>query len=620
MNIIDLKIVGLAKGHKSPNSQHADMYPLGYMDQFHKFILFEEAKKKEIFPPTGKIFAFNFKTYNTQYLDKFITFYVQEDINYDENEFGKHKYRLDTSSPIELFGITIINNPNLRITNDGQENRIELSKNGYDREESYVQSGENLYRIFLQENSAYIQYWKVSSVLFHENTNTIYILEEEKVIYGQIKAKPEYIDIITNEELRKFFESAIKRKYPEFLETLTKQKEWKEIFSENLNIKQLPETIVSNRLKKIQNILNHLLLSKEALDTLYADERFKETIQASITELEDQYLLLIKKKNKAKVKDILDQTDQETKTILKEYDSVKSQLNTQIEELDKKKNQLEITINRLEEKNKEEQEKYDNLQKIVKKNKQQLIDDFTIIKEVLNQSEAKQVSSLPDSYIIEEILPTSSLLPATIEKEWKERLDYYLCQTTDKAIRVATFMDLVAYHKIIMVPHINHILPLFKSINNAKYIVQNVGVDWKNFSCLWQNGLQALWISCRQHPSVVHFMVLQNMNLSYLPCYMQPLNDLLSGLRTRLPYSDGAPGFPDNLRIIGTTVSGNGGLPIYEKDIYQYGCMPDSEKCRDNKDTSQQEPVDKYITLELIDKIAESVDPESNTSYYVSRE
>lgn len=619
MNIVDFKIVGLARGHKSFNSQHADIYPLGYMDPFHKFIPFEDFQKDEIFPPTGKIFAFNFKTYNTQYLDKFITFYIQEDTNYNETESGKHKYRLDKNSSIETFGITIINDKSLRLTNDSQKNRNELLKKGYDKKECYIQAEENLYKIS-SDKSDYIEYWKTSSDFFYENEGNIYVLEDEKVIYGQIKTSPQYIDIITNEELRKFFESIIKRKHPEFLESIIKQKEWKDLFSDNLNIKQLPATIVSSRLKKIQNRLDNIFLFKEELDILYADKRFKEAIETSITTLEEQYFRIIEKENKAKIKKIRDTTEQEIKKIQAEYESIEFQFNTQIDDLSKKKQLLEIALKQLEKVSKEEQEKYNNLQKIVKNSKQQLLNDFTIIKEVLNQSEEKHIFTSFDSYIIEEIHPNSSSIPAESAKEWGERLEYYLCRATDKAIRFTTFLELVACHKIIMVPQINIILPLLKSINNVKYIVQNVGVDWKNFSDLWKNGLQALWISCRQHPSVLHCMILQNMNLSYLPCYMQPLNDLLIGLRTQLPFCNGELGFPNNLRIIGTTLPGSGGLPIYEKDIYQYGCLPDSDKSRDIQKEPKEELANKYVTLELISKIAEKSNPESNTFYYVSEE
>ena len=73
----------------------------------------------------------------------------------------------------------------------------------------------------------------------------------------------------------------------------------------------------------------------------------------------------------------------------------------------------------------------------------------------------------------------------------------------------------------------------------------------------------------------MHFLILQNINVTYLPNYMQPLIDLQRGVITKFPGKGFS--FPDNLRII-CTIAEDELIPLSKKCLQYIGCINNSDK------------------------------------------
>jgi hypothetical protein len=130
----------------------------------------------------------------------------------------------------------------------------------------------------------------------------------------------------------------------------------------------------------------------------------------------------------------------------------------------------------------------------------------------------------------------------------------------------------MAIYKTILVKDIAIGVAIAESTNNCKYIIQQVEADWLHFKDFWNNGLGSLWQSAKENPSQMHFLLLEDMNMSSPELYARPLTDILRGIRKQIPF--GKTSFPENLRIIGTLAPVEDpkiGLPIFEQTFKDWG-------------------------------------------------
>jgi hypothetical protein len=112
--------------------------------------------------------------------------------------------------------------------------------------------------------------------------------------------------------------------------------------------------------------------------------------------------------------------------------------------------------------------------------------------------------------------------------------------------------------------------------NNCRIIIQQVEADWLKFERLYYNSLQYVWETAHQEPSVIHFLVLEDINLAGIECYGKPLLDMLDGVRLKLPGCETA--WPENLWIIASFLPADGeraiGLPLSQTTFRQWGYIP----------------------------------------------
>jgi hypothetical protein len=130
-------------------------------------------------------------------------------------------------------------------------------------------------------------------------------------------------------------------------------------------------------------------------------------------------------------------------------------------------------------------------------------------------------------------------------------------------------------HKCFLCQDIRIAIQIARLSNNCKVLIQQVEPDWLKFDSLYNNGLEHMWRSAHSNPEMLHFFVLEDLNMASIECYGRPLLDLVNGIRHKLPSTD-LP-WPENLWIFGAPiahVSENFGLPLIRESFLSWGAFP----------------------------------------------
>jgi len=148
-------------------------------------------------------------------------------------------------------------------------------------------------------------------------------------------------------------------------------------------------------------------------------------------------------------------------------------------------------------------------------------------------------------------------------------------------------------HSCFLTYKIEPILQMAKLSNNCKVLIQQVEPDWLKFERLYNNGLQKIWQSAHEQKSMLHFLILEDINISSIECYARPLLDLLCGIRENLPGQHTA--WPENLWIFGIPVSPNLGddfrMPLLKETFKDWGYIPTMEGVTINRKVSSDKSV-----------------------------
>ena len=131
----------------------------------------------------------------------------------------------------------------------------------------------------------------------------------------------------------------------------------------------------------------------------------------------------------------------------------------------------------------------------------------------------------------------------------------------------------LALYRLLLVPDVAIAKAIIIASMKCIYALEYVSATWKSFEDLWQNGLGQIVDECNKNEDVMHFLVLQNINLTYLPNYMMPLIDVQRGMTSKI--SGPNMKFPNNLRVICTIVNDDV-MPLAENCIKHIGCVDKS--------------------------------------------
>lgn len=206
----------------------------------------------------------------------------------------------------------------------------------------------------------------------------------------------------------------------------------------------------------------------------------------------------------------------------------------------------------------------------IEKRKEDIVEDFKIVREVLNLSGNSNDTcpAVITNQLHYESLTDKKLPP--LYKAYEKNLETCLKAYHLQVNSVTEIADLHAAYKVLVLPNVQTAMALISSAGRSWYDIAYVSAAWKSFDDLWKAGLQSIVEHCSLEPDTIHYFVVRNINLSCLPNYLQPLADMQGSYIKTFPKTDLA--MPSNLRIL-LTVSDERLLPMSETVLMNFGCI-----------------------------------------------
>lgn len=559
-----------------PGNSNAKIDVVGYVDWRNKFTQLKDSEIQKLFPPYGKVFAHNFaeKFYETK--GTLVCFSVIPNEKIGE---GYYAFIWNKSGGVYEWGARV---KKLKgsFTANGQYNYSLLKENNLlDVEhDTFVTSGGAIYLIKADSQERLISYWKEGSLDTITVNGKLFVTDTAK---GGEDGK---IDITTDEQLQEWFmKNVLKKNWSQIFEEKTFRNVEPLLRDAFASSKGLDGLVLSSRIKRLTHITRALTISFEELNELKALPWLKDSIEQSISVYKDAYLEEVEKEKAKELQEIRERYDMEILVEKERIEKEKQKLSKEIEGLDEtyqsklaeqervlqdKKAEAELIEESVEGKQRNVKVLEDSINRLEKR-KEEIIEDFSVVKEVLGVGSTTIVDAIqPKSLVVDEIKLADDAVPVyqafikSLENTLKtNRLTH--SAATDIGHQIALF-------KILLAPDVAIAKVIVVASMKCRYSLEYVSATWKSFDDLWQNGLGQMVDECYKREAVMHFLILQNINLTYLPNYMMPLVDIQRDIISTFPGTNIK--FPDNLRIICTIVDDNV-MPLAENCIKHIGCI-----------------------------------------------
>lgn len=558
-----------------PNNSNAKIDVVGCVDWRNNFIPLKESEAQKLFPPYGRVFAHNFADKFYEYKGTLVCISVIPNEKVGE---GYYAFIWNKSGGVYEFGARV---KKLKgsFTANGQYNYSLLKENNLLEvdHDTYVSSGGAIYLIKADSQDRLISYWKEGSLDTINVNGRLYITDTVK---GGEDGK---IDITTDEQLQEWFmKNVLKKNWNQIFEEKTFRNVEPLIRDAFASSKGLDGLVVSSRIKRLIHITRALTISFEELNELKSLPWLKDTIEQSVSVYKNAYLEEVEKEKAKELQEIRDRYDMEILVEKEQAEAEKQKLAKQIESLDEtyqsklaeqekqlldKKVEAELIDESVEGKRRSVAALEESINRLEKR-KQDIIEDFSVIKEVLGTSINTSVHSVQVNSVVEEINYSNDAIP--VYQVFIKSLENIL-KANKVTYSVATDLgNQVAFFKILLVPDVAIAKMIVMASMKCRYSIEYVSATWKSFDDLWQNGLGQIVDECYKKEDVMHFLILQNINLTYLPNYMMPLIDIQRDIISMFPGVNIK--FPDNLRII-CTVAKDELIPLAENCIKHIGCI-----------------------------------------------
>lgn len=559
-----------------PGNSNAKIDVVGYVDWRNKFTQLKDSEIQKLFPPYGKVFAHNFaeKFYETK--GTLVCFSVIPNEKIGE---GYYAFIWNKSGGVYEWGARVKKMKG-SFTANGQYNYSLLKENNLlDVEhDTFVTSGGAIYLIKADSQERLISYWKEGSLDTITVNGKLFVTDTAK---GGEDGK---IDITTDEQLQEWFmKNVLKKNWSQIFEEKTFRNVEPLLRDAFASSKGLDGLVLSSRIKRLTHITRALTISFEELNELKALPWLKDSIEQSISVYKDAYLEEVEKEKAEELQEIRERYDMEILVEKERIEKEKQKLSKEIEGLDEtyqsklaeqerilqdKKAEAELIEESVEGKQRDVVVLEESINRLEKR-KEEIIEDFSVVKEVLGTGCTTVAShSQPKIAAVDEINYADDAIPVyqafikSLENTLKtNRLTH--SAATDIGHQVALF-------KVLLVPDVAIAKVIAVASMKCRYSLEYVSATWKSFDDLWQNGLGQMVDECYKREEVMHFLILQNINLTYLPNYMMPLIDIQRDIIFTFPGTNIK--FPDNLRIICTIVDDNV-MPLAENCIKHIGCI-----------------------------------------------
>lgn len=522
------------------------------------FILSENEAEK-YFPPKGYVFEpgffFNFK----HNVNEFVSFYIEEN---EKAEFGQDKYKLKANaSEIKNYGLNA-----RRLTGF---NKTKLST-----DLSLVQvNGDISDGKFYGITDKYIvgelriNNQKIEPALHHRIK--MWDIENENILHynGNVKlhhspnGESLVLDCMNDKQLFDWFRDALKKIEPDYVKLLDSKGKWRSeipmFFSQADDEKYKVDKI---RIERIKEKFGLLELSISDIKTLIEkSDSLRDAFNTAIENQKEEW----KATYKNEIEDYRKDIERQKKIIQDELillQNFKSKKEAELVDLKNKIENLSQTI------------------ESIKQNKERIIADFSIIKEVLSIDDKQDKSPVKqDSFILEKFDIGNESVTYKLANKREQfilGLKYQLSLNSIFPNFATKLLNVLSVYKAVFLKDIRLGLAFASTTHNSDYVIQQVEPDWLHFSDLWNNGLGAIWQSAHENPERLHFLFLEDINLASPECYARPLLDTISGIRKLIPY--GKSTFPINLKILATKISTENpeiGLPLIEQTFSGWGAI-----------------------------------------------
>lgn len=563
-------------------SQNAQIIGLGLSDrETGEFIPVQAADRNSIYPPRGSVFAYNFLKHHPELEQKCVNLCVLPDNKPDPN---RDNFVWDWDFEPYIYADQL-KELNTNIGEDGGVNYENLFMEGLlpCEETTYFICANRIYRLDPEIRIA--SFWQlsnISSFIITHNSDTYLLKNIPTPEDGKI-------DLTSDNQLIEWYKKHILRKE---WETIYEAKDFQAInplVTAELQKLRIPTNIFQSRLARIMSLNSNISLTFTELENLASTTWFKSVILNTFSEYKEKYIEKIKQDCVEEIHVIESEHKQKLSEInnkfLQEIDSLQFQINKKQEEFDfitnniqDKKNELNVLKNHIENKNKVITEL--NLRK------ESIIADFNVIKEVLSTSSS-------------EISNTKRIITVTDfnmnnEKEFstagpfKRNIESLLMKFNVMNVSAGEIVTKLSVHNIVLFPDDKTILATMQATRRCRYVVSYVSVDWKSFNNLWESGLSAITTEATRNPNIIHFLVLRNINMSFIPCYLQPIFDMESGLTKYFPETELE--FPNNMKILCTRAKETI-IPVTESSLENIGCI----SCYEEKYTGNGNIAEGYL-------------------------
>ena len=566
-----------------PNG-NANIEALGYINHRNDFHILASKEKIEMFPPKGRIFAHNFiQRYNM--LNKHLVCLA---VMPNEKEGDNlDAYIWDKSSIVYEFGNRIY--PiKASVNNDGENNFTIFQENDLIETEvdKYVLSGNKILYIRANSKERLIPYWEVS------NINLIETQFGKKYLYSAMLPENDGIIDITNDDqlVNWFITKILKKHWAEITATGSYKSVEEYLFTAFNDMKHLTPNVSKSRLERLKRLNASFAITLDELSDIAEIPWVKNVIAKTVDEYKQKLIhdvsaeckLQIEKikkehnvileKEKDKYEDAINQQREHYNYTLKAIADEEAKVATS---LDEKKLELEILNETIVSKN-NEIAKIDELVNRANKRKGCLVSDFAIIKDVLDfRSRTETIQTQPmthSNFNIQFINKVDS--ECMMFEAFGKSLEEMLKSNNLPHQNASTIAETLAVYRLLVVPDIAYVMSIIHATQKCYYALEYVKVSWKSFEDLWKEGLCDMVNHCKQESSVMHYLILQNINLTYLPNFMQPLIDIQMGIINSLPYGEI---YPENLRIL-CTITNDEVIPLSEQCIKYMGCIEKPSK------------------------------------------
>lgn len=555
---------------------NAKIEVVGYTDWRNNFTPLKESESLKLFPPYGKVFAHNFaeRYYETKGTLVCISVIPNEKIGE-----GYYAFIWNKSGGVYEFGARV---KKLKgsFTANGQYNYSLLKEsNLLDVDhDTFVSSGGAIYLIKADSQDRLISYWKEGSLDTLTVNGRLFVTDTAK---GGEDGK---IDITTDEQLQEWFmKNVLKKNWNQIFEEKTFRNVEPLLREAFASSKGLDGLVISSRIKRLTHITRALTISFEELNELKTLPWLKDSIEQSISVHRKAYLEEVEKEKAKELQEIRERYDMEIllakehaeeeeqrlKKLIGDIDETyQSKLAEQERLLQEKKVEAELLEESIASRRKDFATFEESINRLEER-KERIIEDFSVVKEVLGVGSHSSAPILQaENVTIEDLDIASDAIP--VYQAFIKSLENALKTNRLTSSMATDIGNQIALYKIMLVPDVAIAKVIAIASMKCRYALEYVSATWKSFADLWQNGLGQMVEECYRNEDIMHFLFLQNINLTYLPNYMMPLIDIQRDIVSMFPGVNKK--FPANLRII-CTLANDDVMPLAENCIKHMGCI-----------------------------------------------